>query len=1578
MASLGFAGDGGSLSDINATQGEFREQIAALNDLVRQIAGNAAVSAGDSAQADPLNAPFTLYVNPYTGSDEFVGGAYNTFEAGATQQEIIDSKLKRLEKQRLTCGFTPQRPFRTINRAVIEAAIITSKDWYTITDPAAHVDCVSIVLAPGVHTLYNDPGSGSTSLTSWGTSKTPTTAELIQFNPATVGGVLLPRGCSLCGADLRKVTIRPNWVPDTADEEADYSNRREMLKITGTGYFFGFTIMDKVGEERSHHLLSAFGFASKAELDAFYAKTFSAVGDGADLASALTVTRGTEYQIVGPIDQTQSPVPAWDTTSSASPYIFNCSVRSNYGLGGAWMDGAKVSGLRSMVTANFTGVSLQKDMSCWQRYSAGGWTTTTYDQYIAADPDDIRMKPERLSRHIVAINDSFIQEVSIFAIGQGIHHFTDLGGEITITNSNSSFGGCAAISKGYKTVSFPSDRNWTIRNIKVPLNVSEKTGNISQIYLGTVESATASAITLTTDLAADPSSSTIPAILLRDGYSLADGTKIWIENPSGDPWYSNLSSAAWDDDAPDTINITGAFTGNDPTTDPDGVSLLPGKRVYVRRLVDTRTPEERRVSILMNNTATVRLPQRNFILQTDPARTNGAISRELVAGGSEVFAVSNVGSVPTSGGGIATSSEITLRRSAPTVTYANDTFYPAGTIVRHANKHYQALSDVTTTTAAPDAAVFGETFVHMPSDYNAEDPITQESRILSFDTDTDTDPYSQTLGINFSTIWTSAGSTQERYRSSTDYKGVHALLVALGFTSDQAHTALVPKATDSRLLDPASSVDFPDAPTGGAATGRGYWAVEFRRPSVLRLYGHAWEWAGYLNYSKAVPAAQKDLGAQNKFTYYFTSAAGGRVVPQGSNEDGFNVSPRGLEDVETGATLTVESLGTSSVDDYQQTQFAALSVDELSVKNINISGTITGLPDVNRAATDTLGPTYLASIDRLNSLAAASSDNQINANPYAVTTEGLNYWKNKNRLVSAPVGVQYIYVDPASSNNPSYEQMLAGTPPNVPSLRVRNLQTAVAYANTIYGPTATVEYRIAPGIYELKGGVEFKTNAAVRAWDMTANTALNDEREGGTIPFLGGSAETFSNYIDPTKQPIFLTWMRCEFGDTPALRLVVPRYDPFYLRFRESGSVIGVAWWGATETITGGFASTLANAQARVSDSFFTENRIPLASIPSAFRQSAVNNPDDAFDYFQRACAIRTISADDDGHFRLYGHRHSAAVVFEKSGKMHNCAFGAICPADLSLPGGEVQLYSMIEVGADNVELNGLRFFGNLRMSSKLNTGTVDLSSEGLGVRDYSEIRTRGRFSPDFTAQNYLMTGHATTCIAPASATNINGSMQVGLGTLANFNASGFTENNNPWTNFSLISSNYSGGTVSYAIATSTASASDTAWKTAGPAFNSFFNAASKITAGLFRNWVVFGLYSDLTGEPNRTADSAGFDGKFGNYASSYISNTTSANYYSMGSRFGNTLIADLDRISVFGDTDFTWFSVAGGDRYVAGEGVPALDTYISGLSAGDIGQNADPASSTGLFSALNIKLRGYKQGIDTTNANIIRLNMVL
>ena len=1188
MPNLRLAGDSDSILNGN-TQANVKAQLAALVDLMRQVAGDAAVSAGNLEQADPLNAPFTIYVNPYTGSDKFVGGQYNNFETGATDEQIIASKLKRLEKQRLTCGFTPQRPFKTINRAIIEAAIITSKNWYTYTDPRAHVDCVSIVLAPGVHTLYNDPGSTGTSLASWGTEKDPSIAELIAFNPANIGGVLLPRGCSLCGPDLRKTTIRPSWVPGAADEASDYSNRRGMLKITGTGYFFGFTVMDKVGLTTSHHLLDAFHFGSKAELDAFYAKCFSAVGTGADLGAALTVSRPTEYEIVGPIDTTQSPSAAWDTTASASPYIFNCSIRSDYGLGGAWMDGAKVGGLKSMVCANFTGVSLQKDMSSWQRYDGSGWTSTTYQQYISTTPNNIRMNPARLSRHISAVNDAFIQEVSVFAIGQGIHHFTDRGGEITVTNSNSSFGGCAALSRGYKSYPFPQDENWTISKVQVPLNLGEKVGNIRRIFLGVIESITSTRITLATPLATDESTETVPALLLRDGYSLPANTKIWVENPVGEHWRADLTTAAWNSNTPDRINIQSELTqaatnevvGINPDTDE---SFAIGKRVYIRRLVDTRTPNERRLSLLLNNTASARVPERNFVLQTDPNRTGGAISRELLTGGAEVLVTSNVGIGPVPGPGVAKTAEVTLRRAAPTITYANGTYYRAGTVVRHQNKHFQALRDQITEAPAPDPASWGETFVHMPSAHNTEDAFRNESPILVLDTDTDANDNTETCGINFSTIWTAAGPVRDQYRSAADYLGLHALLVALGFTATTAHTALVPQAEDNRERNPASAIDFPTPPSGGAATALGNWAVEFRRPSVLRLYGHAWEWAGFLNYSKSIPAAQQDMSPQNKFTYYFTNDVGGRVVPQGSNEDGFNVSTRGLEDVETGATLSVDAIGSSTLDTFQQTDFPnGLTASQITVDNLTINTSVV-FPEVAAARTTSLGPVRLADAVKLRSADVipgatdAQRNSSINAEPDVVTIKGLNYWARSAGVLTRRTGVATLYVVPDNA-------VLGGTynfdgttatlteDPNrggatlldkAPLTRATAVKfsRAVEYSNAIYSELETVSYRLANGPYWT--GVSFNhiANVIGATARFPVGNVVADYTQPNTKPTTDVKAIHDAN--NPFVAPCFATGISSSFVPAPNF---VFNANPVRLTFNFAGSVQGLCWLSVTQTL---------------------------------------------------------------------------------------------------------------------------------------------------------------------------------------------------------------------------------------------------------------------------------------------------------------------------------------------------------------------------------------------------------------------------
>ena len=57
-----------------------------------------------------------------------------------------------------------------------------------------------------------------------------------------------------------------------------------------------------------------------------------------------------------------------DSVESASPYMFNLSIRSTWGICGLHADGSKATGFKSMVCAQYTGVSLQKDDRAFIRY----------------------------------------------------------------------------------------------------------------------------------------------------------------------------------------------------------------------------------------------------------------------------------------------------------------------------------------------------------------------------------------------------------------------------------------------------------------------------------------------------------------------------------------------------------------------------------------------------------------------------------------------------------------------------------------------------------------------------------------------------------------------------------------------------------------------------------------------------------------------------------------------------------------------------------------------------------------------------------------------------------------------------------------------------------------------------------------------------------------------------------------------------------------------------------------------------------------------------------------------------------
>ena len=505
-------------------------------------------------------------------------------------------------------GNSLTRPFVTIQRALIEAARFT----YQSGKNNDKFDRTTVLLYPGEHVVDNRPGlyvkdddgtaqyiafngddvTGSTDLELKNSSIFNLNSAnniLAKFN-SVHGGVIVPKGTSIIGLDLRKTKIRPLYVPNP-DVSDSVIPRSALFRVTGGCYFWQFSIFDanesvyfsknfteKRNPNISHHKLTCFEYADglnpedltgTTDLQQYYFKLMNAYGDdtgnrdipdypGAEndfepntpeskivgdlsaddlaiesitssglnavvttkIAHGLTVDdqilitgvgstdlyNGT-YRVTGIGSDRQfnynlnsdanddvvniaglSPkvtIEA-DTVTGASPYIFNCSLRSVFGMCGLHADGSKATGFKSMVVAQFTGIGLQKDDKAFVIYkeSTGDYLNSVD---AAADPSidtPLYLNPKSEYRkgydnfHIKVSNDSFIQAVSVFAIGFANHFLAESGGEQSITNSNSNFGNKALVSKGFKPNAFARDDTGYVTHIVPPKDLQKEESNI--------------------------------------------------------------------------------------------------------------------------------------------------------------------------------------------------------------------------------------------------------------------------------------------------------------------------------------------------------------------------------------------------------------------------------------------------------------------------------------------------------------------------------------------------------------------------------------------------------------------------------------------------------------------------------------------------------------------------------------------------------------------------------------------------------------------------------------------------------------------------------------------------------------------------------------------------------------------------------------------------------------------------------------------------------------------------------------------------------------------------------------------
>jgi hypothetical protein len=150
-------------------------------------------------------------------------------------------------------------PFVTLNRAILEVTKNIIQE--TLSGVSTGNNRYLIVLAPGQHCVINSPGTTPENFTvDLSNPYTAVTQDILrQFNPATIGGLILPRGVSIIGMDLKKCEVHPTYVPAYThpafppdfQQQSDgpvFKNQpiSSVFKWSGNTYLSNFTGLDKL------------------------------------------------------------------------------------------------------------------------------------------------------------------------------------------------------------------------------------------------------------------------------------------------------------------------------------------------------------------------------------------------------------------------------------------------------------------------------------------------------------------------------------------------------------------------------------------------------------------------------------------------------------------------------------------------------------------------------------------------------------------------------------------------------------------------------------------------------------------------------------------------------------------------------------------------------------------------------------------------------------------------------------------------------------------------------------------------------------------------------------------------------------------------------------------------------------------------------------------------------------------------------------------------------------------------------------------------------------------------------------
>jgi microcystin-dependent protein len=443
----------------------------------------------------------------------------------------------------------------------------------------------------------------------WAVNDQVTFADYSVFNSPD-GGVIIPRGTSIIGLDLRKTILRPRflgnlnaWIAAISGTECICSpvGNTAIFLLTGDSYVANLTFADNVSVTETHHLCVAFNFAKSTDLTdssyGYYPKVFQVLGNTVAPAIVLSEFQAGKLEINIVSDALSNSVTDGsgfrlvDTVKGASPYISNCTLRSRFGMRGIVADGSRVGGFKSIVTERFTIISMQSDGRAFDsaENAPGGKTYKEQWRHVA----------------IEAINDAYIQAVSCFTIAPAVHYRTREGGEISSANCFVNFGDVAFDAIGHSITKFPQDQNAASIQLIPPKPITSATQSLA---LGSFKYDVSSS----TRLYVYDDELTEERI---NPFSLQGGETLYLKNPEGIEYTAELVDTApffEQDGAAWYIKVK----GNSNTIYSIGGEDVDSFFISVKRTPDTRAQADRIYWLEVSglDVANKRSPQRNYAL----------------------------------------------------------------------------------------------------------------------------------------------------------------------------------------------------------------------------------------------------------------------------------------------------------------------------------------------------------------------------------------------------------------------------------------------------------------------------------------------------------------------------------------------------------------------------------------------------------------------------------------------------------------------------------------------------------------------------------------------------------------------------------------------------------------------------------------------------------------------------------------------------------------------------------------------------------------------------------------------------